>query len=74
MTSMEKSNAENVTRKNSRVVVIPELFFGLNLIELLESYILEVRPPSGGKLLASPKDLKKLVPDNTALYLVVRLR
>ena len=46
---MEKSNAEdkNVTRKNSRVVVIPELFFGLNLIELLESYILEVHPPSG---------------------------
>ena len=60
---------KNVTKKNSRVVVIPEQFFGLNLIELLESYILEVRPPSGGRLLASPKDLKGSVPDNTALYL-----
>ena len=42
MTRMEKINAENVTKKNSRVVVIPEQFFGLKLIELLEIYILEI--------------------------------
>ena len=60
---------KNVTKLNRRVATLPETFFGLNLIELLESYLLEVRPPSGGRLLACPKDLKKRAPDNTVMYL-----
>jgi len=60
---------KNVSKANQRVVAIPEEFFGVNVIDLLEDYLVRVRPPSGGRLLASPKEHRKLVPNRRSLYL-----
>ena len=60
---------KNVTKLNRRIATLPEHFFGLNLIELLEAYLLEVRPPSGGRLLACPKDGRRKAPHHHVMYL-----
>ena len=60
---------KNVTKLNRRIATLPECFFGLNLIELLEAYLLEVRPPSGGRLLACPKDARRRAPIHHVMYL-----
>jgi hypothetical protein len=45
---------KNVDSSKIRKVPIPAKVLGVRAVELLESYLLEVRPPSGGFLLAVP--------------------
>jgi len=51
---------KNVNSTSARLAYLPEAIpdMGIFPIDVLESYLLRVRPPSGGFLLAAPKGLK----------------
>ena len=49
---------KNLKRGQSRLHPIPFEAMGVRPVELLENYLREIRPPSGGYLLSAPKGLR----------------
>ena len=55
---LKVTNDKNLKRGQSRLHPIPFEAMGVRPVELLEHYLREIRPPSGGYLLSAPKGLR----------------